>query len=422
MPWNDDAKDGEGKKSGPWGAGTGPVPPSEKESGPKSPWGSNQNGSGPRRPPQNNGDQGADLDEVARRLREQFRNTFGGGGGNGGGRGPGRGSGSGNGSGGGMGGGELKLDRRTLTIAAALLGVGWLATGVYVVDAGEQGVVTRFGKFTRVSTPGIHMHFPSPIEAVEKVNTQRVNQIEIGDVDPTPAPAGTEGAASNENLMLTGDENIVDIGFQVFWQVSDAPQFLFSVTEPETTVRKVAEAAMREAVGRSQLASILTGGRLELETQTRTLIQKTLDTYGIGVRVTQVNLRRADPPSRVITAFREVAAASQEAETLVNQATTYKNQVVPQAQGEAIRFNRIYSEYRLAPDVTRQRLYLETLERVYERANKVIVDAGSNGKEPMIVLPPDLLKGSSQQSGAAPSAGPSAPTPPQGTGDLRSDR
>jgi modulator of FtsH protease HflK len=211
---------------------------------------------------------------------------------------------------------------------------------------------------------------------------------------------GADGTAT-EGLMLTGDENIVDIGFQVNWTVSDARAFIFNVSDPEGAVRSVAESAMREAVGRSQLQTVLTTGRSQIETQTRELLQKTLDQYGAGVRVTRVNLRRADPPARVQEAFRAVAGASQEAERLVNQATAYRNQVVPVAQGEAARFNQLYAEYQRAPDVMRQRLYIEAMEKVYSRSNKVIVDAGTGGNQPMIVLPPELLRQAQQPPAAA---------------------
>lgn len=368
MPWNDNAGNG----GGPWGDRGGKEPP-------KSPWGPppGGGGGGPRRPQGPNG-QGPDLDDLMRQMQERFKGAMGPGGGGG----PGQGGG---------------LNRNTILGIGGLVIAGWLATGVFQVDAGEQGVVTQFGRFTRIADPGLHFHLPSPIEAVEIVQTSRERTLEIGGVQQ-----GADGAAA-EGLMLTGDENIVDIGFQVNWTVSDARAFLFNVSDPESAVRSVAESAMREAVGRSQLQAVLTTGRSQIETQTRELLQKTLDQYGAGVRITRVNLRRSDPPARVQEAFRAVAGASQEAERLVNQATAYRNQVVPVAQGEAARFNQLYAEYQRAPDVMRQRLYIEAMERVYSRSNKVILDTGSanGGSQPMIVLPPELLRGAVTPPAAA---------------------
>lgn len=367
MPWNDNAGNG----GGPWGDRGGKEPP-------KSPWGPppGGGGGGPRRPQGPNG-QGPDLDDLMRQMQERFKGAMGPGGGA-----PGQGGG---------------LNRNTMLGIGGLVIAGWLATGVFQVDAGEQGVVTQFGRFTRIADPGLHFHLPSPIEAVEIVQTSRERTLEIGGVQQ-----GADGAAA-EGLMLTGDENIVDIGFQVNWTVSDARAFLFNVSDPESAVRSVAESAMREAVGRSQLQAVLTTGRSQIESQTRELLQKTLDQYGAGVRITRVNLRRSDPPARVQEAFRAVAGASQEAERLVNQATAYRNQVVPVAQGEAARFNQLYAEYQRAPDVMRQRLYIEAMERVYSRSNKVILDTGSanGGSQPMIVLPPELLRGAVTPPAAA---------------------
>jgi membrane protease subunit HflK len=389
MPWNDNANGG-----GPWGQGPG---------GPRNPWGPQPGGQPPNRPPPRGpqgGGQGPDLDEMMRRLQDRLRQ---------GGGGPRRGG----GGGGDDGGGPPQMSRNMMLGVAALVAIGWLATGVYTVDAGEEAVVTRFGKFVRTSGPGIHVHLPSPVEAAEIVNIQRVNQLSIGDVADRGGGSGQgDGQGQDSNLMLTQDENIVDIGFQVFWRIDNSQNFLFNVVDPEDTVRAVAEAAMRETVGRSALDFVLTRGRSDVESRTRELIQRTLSAYGAGIQITQVNLRRADPPSSVRDAFLAVNAASQEAETLINQATTYRNQIVPQARGEAARFNQLYQEYRLAPDVTRQRIYLETLERVYSQANKVMIEQGSGGQNSMIVLPPDILRGMTQ----APPAGERTPQAEAQTG------
>lgn len=385
MPWNDNANGGSGNGSGkgsggnPWGnQGSG----QGNGDGSKSPWGTT-----PPRRPTPVGESG-NLDDLARKVEDRLRGVLGGGGGGGFGRS----------NGGGGGGGEpIKIDRRAVGAIALVFAIGWLATGVYVVDAGEEAVITRFGKFTGSTGQGLQFHLPAPFERHQIVNVQSANSLRVG----SGAAGEGEAAEGDESgLMLTGDENIVDVGFEVFWRVENAPDFLFNVAHgpdgrstANATVRTVAEAAMREVVGKSQREQVLTSGRAVVEGQTRDLIQRTLNQYKAGIIITQVNLRKAEPPAAVIAAFREVAAASQEAETKINQARGYRNNVVPQAQGEAARFNQLYQEYRLAPDVTRQRLYLETMERVYERANKVLLDTGRSGASPMVVLPPELLRG-----------------------------
>jgi membrane protease subunit HflK len=297
----------------------------------------------------------------------------------------------------------IQFDKRTLGAIALVAVLGWGATGIYTVDAGEEAVIQRFGKYVRTVGQGLQFHLPAPIESRRIVDVQNARSLPVG---------GGSGAGPNDGLMLTADENIVDVGFQVWWRIDNSRDYLFQVAHgpdgrgaAEETVRAVAEAAMREVVGRSQREQVLSTGRAQVEAQTRDLIQRTLNDYKAGIRITQVNLSKAEPPAAVIDAFREVAAASQEAETKINQARSYRNAVVPQAQGEAARFNQLYQEYKLAPDVTRQRLYLETMERVYERANKVLLDPGKGGANPMVVLPPDLLKGTAN----APAA-PAAPT------------
>jgi membrane protease subunit HflK len=310
------------------------------------------------------------------------------------------------------------LDRRAIGAIGLVLVLGWVASGVYVVDAGEEAVIQRFGKYVRTVDQGLQFHLPAPIETRTIVDVQRVNSLSVG---------SGSGTQSTEGLMLTGDQNIVDVGFLVFWRVENSRDYLFQVAHgangdqgAEVTVQAVAEAAMREVVGRSQRDQVLATGRAVVESQTRDLIQRTLNEYRAGIRITQVSLRKAEPPAAVNEAFREVAAASQEAETKINQARSYRNAVVPQAQGEAARFNQLYQEYKLAPDVTRQRLYLETMERVYERANKVLIDPGkSGGTAPMMVLPPELFR---NQAPLPPASGtalnnPAPPTTnPQGTG------
>jgi modulator of FtsH protease HflK len=412
MPWNDNSNGGSGGGSGgsnnnsggggPWGPNGGS---GGNNDGPRNPWGGGNNNPPPRRP----GSVGpsGNLDDLAKKVEDRLKSVLGGGGGgNGGGF---------NGRGGGGGGSEpIQLDKRAIGAIALVAVLGWFATGVYVVDAGEEAVIQRFGKYVRTVDQGLQFHLPSPIETRKVVDVQRVNSLTVGAVEGT---GGTDG------LMLTGDQNIVDVGFQVLWRVDNTRDYLFQVahgpegsSQAEVTVLAVAEAAMREVVGRSQRDQVLATGRATVEAQTRDLIQRTLNEYKAGIRITQVNLRKAEPPAAVNEAFREVAAASQEAETKINQARSYRNAVVPQAQGEAARFNQLYQEYKLAPDVTRQRLYLETMERVYERANKVILDPGKGGASPMVVLPPELFK---SQPAPAPAPGNTNTAPsnnPQGTG------
>ncbi len=388
MPWNDNSSGGGGGPWGPSGGSTGNQP--GNGSGPKNPWGNGSNQ--PPRRPGTSGESG-NLDELAKRVEDRLKSVLGGGGNGGGGF-----------KGGGGGRGEpIQFDKRTVGAIVLVAVLGWAATGVYVVDAGEEAVIQRFGKYVYTVEQGLQFHLPAPIETRQIVDVQNARSLTVG---------GGSEAGANDGLMLTADENIVDVGFQVWWRVENSRDYLFQVAHgpegrgnAEETVRAVAESAMREVAGKSQREQVLSTGRAQVETQTRDLIQRTLNEYKAGIRITQVNLTKAEPPAAVNDAFREVAAASQEAETKINQARTYRNAVVPQAQGDAARFNQLYQEYKLAPEVTRQRLYLETMERVYQGANKVLLDPGRAGASPMVVLPPELLKGA-----AGPAVAASAPS------------
>jgi membrane protease subunit HflK len=271
------------------------------------------------------------------------------------------------------------------------------------VNPEELGVVLRFGKFVRLLPPGLNFRWPYPIEVVELPKVTRVNRIELG-MRGSAENRETSAAVRDvpeESLMLTGDENIVDVDFVVFWRISDAPKFLFNIQDPEMTVKDVAESAMREIVGQSDIEPLLTEARAKTEAAVQALMQKTLDSYGAGVQVTQVQLQKVDPPAQVIDAFRDVQAARADQERLQNEAQAYANRIVPEAKGEAERilqaaqgyrdkvvaeskgeadrFTKIYQQYKLAPDVTRKRMFLETMERVLSDTDKVIVDekAGS---------------------------------------------
>ncbi|MDO8409938.1 MAG: FtsH protease activity modulator HflK [Phenylobacterium sp.] len=287
---------------------------------------------------------------------------------------------------------------------AAIAFALWALSGLYLVQPNEQAVITTFGAYSRSAGPGLNYRLPSPIERVEKVPVTSLNRIDIG---------GTSEAADPEqSLMLTGDENIIDLKFSVTWRVADAPRFIFTIRDPEESVKAVAESAMREVVGRSQLDYILTRGRGPVQAQAAELMQQTLDSWGAGVSVVEVQIRNADPPSEVIAAFRDVFNASQDAESARNESEAYFNRVVNEAKGDAARitqageayreqavreatgetsrFDQIYAEYRAAPAVTRERLYIETMQRVLQNSNKVIVD--SDGASAPIILPPDVFR------------------------------
>jgi membrane protease subunit HflK len=269
-------------------------------------------------------------------------------------------------------------------------------------------VVTTFGAFTDSTGPGIRYHLPTPIQAVEKVSVTSLNRLDVGGSAAADSP--------EESLMLTGDENIVDLDFSVTWRVADPAKYIFTVRDPETAVKAVAESAMREVVGKTQLQSVLTRGRGQVQTQAAELMQHTFDSWGAGVTVVEVQIRSANPPQEVVAAFREVANAGQGAESAINEANTYRNRVVNEAKGDgakliqsaqgyreqsvreaagdAARFNQIYSEYRPAPGVTRDRLYIETMQRVLAKSNKVVVDG--KGTSAPIILPPDVFRPRSQ--------------------------
>jgi membrane protease subunit HflK len=302
-----------------------------------------------------------------------------------------------------FGGPEGMRPRAIGAIAAAVAGL-WALSGFYIVQPNEEAVVTTFGAYSRSEGPGLRYHLPAPIERAEKVAVTSLNRIDIGGTAEADVP--------QESLMLTGDENIVNLDFTVTWRVADAPRYLFATHNPEEAVKAVAESAMREVVGKTPLELIFTSGRGQVQIQAAELMQRTLDSWGAGVQVVEVQIRSANPPQEVVPAFREVTNAEQDADSAVNEATAYRNRVVNEAKGdaakivqagqayreqavrealgEAARFNQIYGEYRHAPAVTRQRIYLETMERVLNKSNKVIL--GSKGSTAPVVLPPEALQ------------------------------
>jgi membrane protease subunit HflK len=339
------------QSGGPWGSGGGP----------RGPWGSApQPGGGPTPP---------DLEELVRRSQDKIKNLL---------------------PGGAFGGWGMLL----IVLGAIAL---WMLSGFYRVQTDEQGVVLRFGKYIGERQPGLNYHLPYPIETVLVPKVTSSRRIDVGmRLIEDPRRGTTTRDVPEESLMLTGDENIVDVDFTVLWKVKDAADFLFNVQNPEGTIKAVAESAMREVIGRSTIQPILTGARQNIEQAVHELMQKTLDSYGTGVIITQVQMQKVDPPSQVIDAFRDVQAARADAERAQNEAQTYANRVVPEARGKASqiqqaaeayreqtvaeakgqssRFSKIYEEYKKAPEVTRKRMYLETMERVLSGVNKTIID------------------------------------------------
>jgi membrane protease subunit HflK len=359
MPWSD--KGGGRPGGGPWGQGPlGPRP-----------------GRGGATPP--------DLDELLRRGRERFGAWF---------PGPGH------------------RDRGRFLILLLLLGVAvWLLLGLYRVQTEERAVVLRFGRFVEQTGEGIHYHLPFPIEHVVKVKVTRLNRVEVGYRSATEGNRSeTSREVPEESLMLTGDENIVDVHFAVMWVIDNAPDYLFHVQDPEGTVKAVSESVMREIVGRMALQPVLTEARDDIELSAQKMIQHVLDSYGAGIGVRGVTLLRVDPPKEVIAAFRDVQAARADLERQRNEAEAYANDVIPRArgdaaqieqegeaykqkviarsQGDAQRFLKILAEYRKAPDVTRERLYLETMEDVLGSGAKIVVDPeAGRGVVPYLPLP-----------------------------------
>lgn len=367
MPWNDNAN------PGPWGSPQPNDDDKRDKSGPRRPIGGGRGPRGPRRP--DGPDLNAALERIQRRLRDFFNKP--------GGQGV-----------------------RPAAVAA-VVGIGfglWALSGFYIVQPNEQAVVTTFGAYSRSEGPGVRYHLPAPIERIEKVAVTTLNRLDVGGVGNADVP--------EESLMLTGDENIIDLDFSVTWRVADAADFVFTVRDPEASVKAVAESAMREVVGKTPLDVVLTTGRGQVQAQAAELMQQTLDTWGTGVNVVEVQIRSANPPSEVIAAFRDVTNAEQDKESAVNEANAYRNRVINEAEGDAARliqsaqgyreqavreatgdaarFDQIYSEYRRAPAVTRERLYIETMQRVLQNSNKVVIDG--DGATAPIILPPDVFR------------------------------
>jgi modulator of FtsH protease HflK len=379
---------------GPWG------------SGPRGggPWSGNRGGPGPR----GRGPQPPDFEELLRRSQDRFRRVLPGG--------------FGTGTG-------------VAVVIIAIL-VIWLASGFYRVQPDEVGIVLRFGAYNRTTQPGLNYHLPSPIEKALTPSVTRVNRTEIG----YRTGEGVRGAGprqvQEEALMLTGDENIVDVNFTVFWVIKDAYAYLFDIRDPDATVKSAAESAMREVVGETPIAQALSEGRGKIETETQKLLQGILNDYKSGVEVTQLQLLKVDPPAPVIDAFRDVQRALADRERLRNEAEAYRNDIIPKARGEAVaikqqaegyrqqiinqsqgdadRFLSVYHAFKAAQDVTLQRLYLETMEEILKNSNKVIIDKSAEGGSGVLPYLPLPALGYSQGQAAAPNSG-NAPGSSSGT-------
>jgi modulator of FtsH protease HflK len=347
--------------------------------GGQGPWGSGP--SGPQPP---------DIEELLRRGQDRFKRFMPGG---------------------------VGTSRGIILILFVVLGL-WLASGIFRVDSGHQGVVLLFGKHVQSADPGLHWFFPSPIGDVLTPDVEQVRRVDIGFRTATGnRNSGAVRDISEESLMLTGDQNIADLDFAVQWKVKDAGQFLFNIRDPESTVKAAAESAMREVVGQTELQAALTGGRKQIEDKTRVLLQEILDSYETGITITIVQLQKVDPPTAVIDAFNEVQRARQDKDRKRNEAEAYRNRIVPtargeaeqiiqearaykeksikEAEGEAQRFLLVFETYKVAKDVTTQRIFLESLQEVLKGANKVIIDSNSAGGSGVVPYLPlnELQKG-----------------------------
>ena len=375
-----------GNNGGPWGGGGGNQGGGNQGGGNR---GNNGNG---QRPPEGDGPQIPDIDDLMKKGQDQLRVLMGGRGGNGGGTGGGQDGGQ----------GGPALNKGTLLLGVGVAAILWGMASFYTVKPEEKSVELFLGKYSATGEPGLNFA-PWPVVTAEVV------QVTNEQIEDIPARSG-----STDGLMLTGDENIVDIDFQVVWNINDPAQFLFNLRDPGETIRAVSESAMREIMAQSELAPVLNRDRGVITDRLLELIQSTMDSYNSGVNIVRVNFDGADPPEQVKDAFREVQSASQERDRLEKQADAYANrklagargeaaqileeaeayraQVVNEAEGEASRFSAVLAEYQKAPEVTRKRLYLETMEQVLGDIDKVIIDEQSGGQGVVPYLPLNELR------------------------------
>ncbi|HAI29234.1 MULTISPECIES: FtsH protease activity modulator HflK [Thalassospira] len=363
MPWNNQGG------GGPWGGGG-------NNGGGQNPWGQRPSGGG------GGGSTPPDFDEMIRKGQERLKRLFPGGGGY----------------------------KGFVLIGIAVIGL-WLLTGFYRVQPGEQGVTLLFGKWVGTTGPGLNYFLPAPIGEVIKPNVERTNQIEVGYRGAGTVTSNGSRDVPEESLMLTGDQNIIDIDFVVQWRISDAGSYLFNVRDPENTIKLASESAIREVIGKTDLEEALTVGRVRVEEQTRTLLQEIMDGYESGIFIAEVKMQKVDPPRDVIDAFNDVQRARQDRDRSQNEALAYRNDIIPrakgeaerqvlqaraykdrvtkEAEGEAERFNSIYNSFLTAQDVTTRRLYLETMQEILSKSDKIIMEQNGegNGVVPYLPLP-----------------------------------
>lgn len=367
----------------------------------RDPWGQNNGQNGNGRKGGGGRDGPPDIDEVLRDAKNRIDSLFGGR--------------RGGGGGGGSGGGRRGDGPSSTTISVLLLiGLGvWIFSGFYTVDQGEQAIELRFGAFTETKDAGLRWHWPTPIESVEKINTQNVNTVEVGYRD---TGRGIQ-TVPREALMLTQDENIIDVRFAVQYDVKDPTNLLFNVSEynprdiAESVVRGATESAVREVVGRNSMDFAITEGRAQLAAETKTLVQDILDRYDTGINIRSVEMQNAQPPEQVKDAFDDVVKAREDEVRLKSLAQAYENDIIPRtrgfaarilqeaeaykasvtarAEGESERFSKVLDEYSKAPEVTRDRLYIESMEEVLSRSSKIVIDQ-QNGNS-LMYLPLDQL-------------------------------
>ncbi|HBF61764.1 MAG TPA: FtsH protease activity modulator HflK [Methyloceanibacter sp.] len=355
------------------------------------PWGPRPGGSGGQQP---------DLEDILRKSQDRLRQAMPGGGG-----------------------GWMFPALIALVIAGVVGWFGFLVT----VKADQVGIVLRFGEYVRQLPPGLHFRLPYPIEEVELPQVTRLNRVEIG-MRSSEGSGLSVRDVPEESLMLTGDENIVDIDFVVVWKISDAPDYLFKIQNPQGSVKDVSESSMREIIGQSDIEPILTSSRAETEGKVQKLIQRILNGYQAGIEIVEVQLQKVDPPAQVIDAFRDVQAARADEERLQNEAQAYANRIVPEARGEAERilqsaqgyrdrviaeakgeaerFEKVLEEYAKAPEVTRKRIFIDTMQEVLSNTDKIIIDKDGGGG----VVPYLPLSELQRKAPASPAASPSAPS------------
>lgn len=380
MPWSNESGGG-GSNGGPWGN-------SGANKGGGGPWGGS---GGPQRNGSNGGSNPPDFEEILKRGQDRLKSVL-----------PGDGGG---------------LGFKGILFAILVAVVIWLATGIYRVEPSEVGVELVFGKVVGQTDPGLNYIWPYPVGRVYTPEVLRVRELTVGMEEFVRGTSINQRDVPEESLMLTGDENIVDVDFKVQWRIQNTPtgvqEYLFNIQNPAGTVKAVAESAMREVVGSSRIDAILTENRAPIQLAVQQLMQETLDSYKAGIEVTQVQMQKVDPPAQVIEAFRDVQAARADQERIQNEAQAYANKIVPEARGNAARvseaalayrdqtiaeatgqaqrFTKIYEEYAKSPAVIRQRLYLETMEEVLSKNPKIIIDG--NGQQSGVVpyLPLDQL-------------------------------